>query len=71
MTTDYKGSRDMHVTPRRNPNELDMIQGPKVINDGAAPRQILDIKLFLLLPLIPDDFRHGTNFIGKFISLPF
>jgi hypothetical protein len=44
MATDYKGSRDVQVTPERNPNGLDMIQGPKAKNGGTTPRQILDVK---------------------------
>jgi hypothetical protein len=49
---------------------LDMIHGPKVKNGSAALRQILDIQLFRLFPLIPDEFVHGTSSIGTFISLP-
>jgi hypothetical protein len=70
-TIDYKGSRDVQGTPGCNPNGLHTIHGPKAKNGGAAPRQILDVKLFQGFPLIPDDFRCGTSSIRKFISLPF
>jgi hypothetical protein len=71
MATDYKGSRDVQLTPGHNPNGLDMIHSPKAKNGGAAPRQIVDIKLFQRIPLISDDLRHGTSSIGKDMSLPF
>jgi hypothetical protein len=38
MATDYKGSRDVHVTPGCNPNGLDTIHSPKAKNGGVAPR---------------------------------
>jgi hypothetical protein len=71
MATDYKGSRDVQLTPRHNPNGLDMIHSPKAKNGGAAPRQIVDIKLFQRIPLISDDLRHGTGSIRKDMYLPF
>jgi hypothetical protein len=71
VATDYKGSRDVQVPPRRNPNGLDTIHGPKAKNGGIAPRQILDVQLFWRFMLIPDEFGHGTSSIGKNISLPF
>jgi hypothetical protein len=46
MSTDYKGSRDVQVTPGHNPNGLDMIHNPKAKNGSATTRQILDVKLF-------------------------
>jgi hypothetical protein len=69
--TNYKGSRDTHVTPGCNPNGLHTIHGPKAKNGGAAPRQIEDVQLFQLFLLIPDDFGHGTSSIGNVIPLPF
>jgi hypothetical protein len=71
MATDYKGSSDVQITSGCNPNGLDMIHGPKAKNDGAALRQILDVKLFQRFPLIPDDFGHRTSSIGNVISLTF
>jgi hypothetical protein len=50
---------------------LDTIHGPTTKNCGAAPRQISDVQLFRWLPLISDEFRHGTSSIGNFISLSF
>jgi hypothetical protein len=44
MATDYKGSRDVQVTPECNPNGPDITHGPKAKNGGTAPRQILDVK---------------------------
>jgi hypothetical protein len=49
---------------------LDTIHGPKPTNGGATQRQIPYIQLFRRLPLITDEFGHGTNSIGKVISLP-
>jgi hypothetical protein len=46
VPTDYKGSRDMQVTPGCNSNVLDTIHGSKFKNGGVAPRQILDKQLF-------------------------
>jgi hypothetical protein len=43
MATNYKGSRDMQVTPGCNTNGIYMIHGQKVKNNSVAPRQILDI----------------------------
>jgi hypothetical protein len=61
----------MQVTPRHNPNGLDMIDGPMAKNGSVAPRQILDVQLFWWSPLADDEFVHGTSSIGKVISLPF
>jgi hypothetical protein len=38
MATNYKGSRDVQVTPGRNHNGLDTIHGPKAKNSGAAQK---------------------------------
>jgi hypothetical protein len=46
MATDYKGCRDVQVTPGRNSNGLDTIHSTKAKNSSATPRQILDIKFF-------------------------
>jgi hypothetical protein len=70
-TTDYKGSRDVHVTPGCNSNVLDTIHDTNAKNGGAVPRQILDVQLFQRFLLILHDFGHGTNSIVKAISLPF
>jgi hypothetical protein len=61
----------VQVPPRRNPNGLVMIHGPKAKNGGITARQILGVQLFRRSPLIPDAFGHGTSCIGKFISLIF
>jgi hypothetical protein len=66
MVTDYKGSRDVQVSPGCNPNGLDTRHNPKGKNGSVAPRQILDVQ-----GLIPDEFGHGTNSIGNVISLTF
>jgi hypothetical protein len=71
VATDYKGFRDVHVPPGRNPNGLDMIHDPKAKNGGATPRQILDVQLFQCPPLILNKFGHGISSIGNGISLPF
>jgi hypothetical protein len=71
MATNYKGSRDVQVTPGRNPNGLHTIHSPKAKNGGATRRQILDVQLFRWFSLIPDDFGYVTSSIGIFISLPF
>jgi hypothetical protein len=36
--TNYKGFRDVHVPPGRNPNRLDMIHDPNTRIDSATPR---------------------------------
>jgi hypothetical protein len=61
----------MQVPPGCNPNGLDTIDGPMAKNDGAAPRQILDIQLFQWFLLIPDELEHGISPIGKVIFVPF
>jgi hypothetical protein len=38
MTTDYKGSSDVQVTPGHNPNGLDMMHGPNAKNSGTTLR---------------------------------
>jgi hypothetical protein len=69
--TDYKGSRDVQVTPGCNPNGLDTIHDPKAKNGGVAQRQILDVQLLQWFLLILDEFGYGTSSINFFISLPF
>jgi hypothetical protein len=73
MATDYKGSRDLQVPPRCNPDGLDTIHIPKVKNGGAAPGQILDVQLFQRFPLILDGFVHGISSIRNvtYLILPF
>jgi hypothetical protein len=68
---DYKGSRDIHLPHRCNPNGPDTIDGPKAKNGNTAPRQILDAQLFRRSPLIPNELRRGTSSIRKYMSLPF
>jgi hypothetical protein len=69
--TDYKESRDMHVTPGCKPNGLQTKHSPKAKKGGATLKQILDVQLFRRFQSIPDDFGHGTSSIKKDISLPF
>jgi hypothetical protein len=54
MATDYKGSRDVQVTPGHNPNGLDTIHDPTSKNDGAAPRPTMDIQFVSTISI---DFR--------------
>jgi hypothetical protein len=71
MTTDYNGSRDVQVPPRRNPNGLDTIHDPNVKNGDTTLRQIMDVQLFRRFLLISDEFRDGTSSVGKVIFVPF
>ena len=47
------------------------IQGPKAQDGGATPKQFLEVDLFELFPLTPDEFDYETDAIGKIISLAF
>jgi hypothetical protein len=61
----------MQVPHGCNPNGLDTIHIPNDKNGGATSRQILDVQLFWLFPLISDKFRPKTISIGNIILLPF
>jgi hypothetical protein len=63
--------RSVH-NPWGTPNELQHDTQPNSPTNGVAtPKQNLNADLFQRLPLPPDEFLVGSNWVGKLISLAF